>query len=65
MSPDKLKELILDTVNDLVSDFLYYDRKSDDELFIGDIEKAITDDIISISEIVDRFRSKLHEGLAE
>lgn len=61
----KTKELILDTINDLVADFLYYDRKEDEELPVGAIDKAVATDVISIGEIVDKFRSELHKGLAE
>ena len=59
----KLKEIILDTVNDLVSAFLYYDRKEDEELALGDIEKAIENKDITINEIVECFKDSLIEEL--
>lgn len=55
----KTKKLILDTVDDLVGGFMYYDRKEDPELERGDIEKAIESGIITIDEIVERFKSKI------
>ena len=58
-----MKQLILDTISDLVSDFLYYDRKEDEELKNGDIEKAIEDGIITKEEIVKAFSDELHEAL--
>lgn len=61
----KTKQLILATINDLIADFLYYDRKEDEELPIGAINEAVRADVISIGEIVDHFRSELHKGLAE
>lgn len=57
------KELVLGTVEDLVSDFLYYDRKEDEELPRGAIQSMIRNKEISIDEIVAEFRSKLEEGL--
>ncbi|MEE9374509.1 MAG: hypothetical protein V3V00_15750 [Saprospiraceae bacterium] len=54
-----MKEKILKTVSDLVADFLYYDRKEDEELPKGSIEKAIHDGEITIDEIVERFKSEL------
>jgi len=55
--------LVLDTVADLVSDFLYYDRKEDEELPRGEIEMMVEIGIISEDEIVQRFREELHNGL--
>lgn len=50
------KQAILNVVSDCATDLLYYDRKEDDELPIGAIEKAIADGVISIDEIVEEFR---------
>jgi len=57
------RELIIANVQDLVADFLYYDRKEDEELGRGDIEKAILEGIIKESEIADIFKKELHSGL--
>lgn len=54
------RELIEDTVADLVIDFLYYDRRGDDdELPVGSIEAAVKAGEISTDEIVQLFRSHL------
>lgn len=53
------KEKILLTLEDSVSDFLYYDRKGDEELSIGEIQAAIKAGEISVDEIVAKFREKL------
>lgn len=60
-----MNEIILDTVDDLVAAFLYYDRKEDEELPMGSIEQTIADKDITIDEIVKRFKEKLIEGISE
>lgn len=50
------RKIILETISDTVSRFLYYDRKEDDELPRGAIEEAIESGEISVDEIVDAFR---------
>jgi hypothetical protein len=57
------KQFILGTINDLVSDFLYYDRKDDEELPVGAIEECISGEIITIKEMVDYFEESLKENL--
>ena len=59
-----MKELILGYVEDLIAAFLYYDRKEDEDLQRGDIEKAIKDGLITEAEIVEQFSKCLHKGLA-
>lgn len=53
------KQLILDTVEDVASNFLYYDRKEDEDLPWGSIEKAVSEGVISKDEIVEHFRQSL------
>lgn len=55
MKKDK-RQLILDTLSDLLTQFFYYDRKEDDRLPVGAIEKAIRKGKISVEELVDEFR---------
>lgn len=57
------KERILGTVDDLVSDFLYYDRKEDEDLPNGAIDTAIEKGEVTIDEIVDKFRGCLVGGI--
>lgn len=54
---------ILDTVNDLVADFLYYDRKGDEELPVGAVELAISAGEVTVSDLVERFRVELESGI--
>lgn len=56
---------ILGNVDDLVADFLWYDRKEDEDLPRGAIESAIQEGSITIEEIADRFRAGLEEHLGE
>lgn len=58
------KQIILNVIDDLVSDFLYYDRKEDEDLPRGAIEKAIEDQVISAEEIVSKFKEALERGLS-
>jgi hypothetical protein len=57
------EELILGTVEDLVADFLYYDRKEDEELPRGAIEQAVINRFELIDEIVAKFKEELIEAL--
>ena len=63
--PQEITKLIEGTVDDLVGDFLYYDRKNDEELEQGVIEAAIEDGVITEEEIVEMFRTALRKGLGE
>jgi len=62
---EERKQLIIATVEDLVNGFLYYDRKEDEELPLGEIEKAIESGEITRYEIVSVFERELGEGLSE
>lgn len=55
------KEDILGLTSDLVSCFLYYDRKNNKDFPVGCIEKAINEGIITTDEIVDKFREELEK----
>jgi len=57
--------ILRDTISDMVTDLLLYDRKEDIELPKGAIEKAIKDEIISIEYIVDMFRRELKKKIKE
>lgn len=58
------KELVLNTVVDLVSNFLYYDRKEDEDLPRGVIDDLVKNGIVTVDEIVTLFKQKLIEGLS-
>ena len=53
------RDVILTTIQDLVSNFLYYDRKEDDSLRVGEIEEAIQNGEITEAEIVQAFKDNL------
>lgn len=57
------RDMILGVVDDLVSDFLYYDRKEDEELPRESIEAAIEAGEITVDRIVDAFRKSLEDAL--
>jgi len=57
--------ILRDTISDMVTDLLFYDRKEDIELPKGAIEKAIKDEIISIDYIVDMLRKELERNLKD
>lgn len=50
---------ILNTAHDLMANFLYYDRKEDEELPPGSIEAAIIDGTVTCDEILEIFRKAL------
>lgn len=54
---------IITAVENLVADFVYYDRKEDEDLPRGSIQGAIDAGEISVDEIVARFAASLREGL--
>lgn len=58
-----MKDNILGAVEDLVSNFLYYDRKEDENLPLDAIDDAIKNGDITIDEIVNKFTEALRAGL--
>lgn len=56
-------QIIEETIVDLVSSFLYYDRKGDSDLPIGYIEKAIKEGEITADEIVHIFSRYLTDAI--
>jgi hypothetical protein len=60
-----LRDLILMTIDDMVANFIFYDRKEDEELPRDALERAVRDGVVTVDEIVDRFKTKLVAGLNE
>jgi hypothetical protein len=60
---DDIKSSILDTVDDSVSNLLYYDRKDDEELPRGAINDAVRDRVVTVEEMVAQFEVSLRQGL--
>ena len=56
-------EHIRGTISDLVSCFLYYDRKEDEDLPRGAIEEAIANGEITVDGILREFKQELIKGL--
>jgi hypothetical protein len=54
-----MKQTILDTISDLCSDFLYYDRKEDEQLSMEQLNKAVKTGEITIDEMVAEFKKHL------
>lgn len=59
------KILILNSISDKVAEFLYYDRKEDEELGKYDITEAISNHEITIDEMVDEFKTELTANLPQ
>ena len=62
LSTTVTKDVILGVVGDLVSDFMYYDRKEDEDLPRGAIEKALTIGVLTVDEIVETFREEMEKN---
>lgn len=60
----KTKQNILDRVSDLVADFLYYDRKEDEELSDEQLHNAFIDGTVTVDEVVECFRNDLINAVA-
>ena len=54
-----VKQLILDAIEDLCSNFVFYDRKEDEDLSINKLNKAVKDGIITVAEMVEHFENCL------
>jgi len=54
-----IKKIIIATISDLCSNFLYYDRKEDEYLSMDQLNKAVADGKITIDEMVTEFRKNL------
>lgn len=54
-----MNQHLKNTIDDMVSDLLYYDRQEDEDLPRGRIEEMIESGETSVNEIVARFRAEL------
>jgi hypothetical protein len=65
MNDEDKKTLILNTIHDLVSGFLYYDRKKEDseDLPVGEIERCMREKIVTPKEMASLFEFLLKEQL--
>jgi hypothetical protein len=53
------KEEIISTIKDLVTAFVYYDRREDEELNIDQLNKAVSEGVVTVDEMVAEFRQGL------
>lgn len=58
-----MKQIILDTISDLCSNFLYYDRKEDESLSIEQLKSAVKNGEVTIKEMVEEFEKNLNNSL--
>lgn len=56
-----MKQTILNTISDLASDFLYYNRKEDEDLSMEDLKNAVDNGVITVDEMVAEFRKHLEK----
>ncbi len=57
-----MKQIILNTISDLVSDFVYYDRKEDEDLTYNQLSDAVKTGEITVDEMVEEFRKNLENN---
>jgi coenzyme F420-reducing hydrogenase gamma subunit len=60
-----MRQNILDTIHDLVMDFVYYDRKEDETLSMNELDNAVKNGTITIEEMVSEFKKLLEESFKE
>lgn len=65
MNRNEWEDFVTNSMEDLVSQFLYYERKDDDVVTSEDIEKAIDDGTLSIEFLVYAFKTALLEAIGE
>ncbi len=58
-------QLVRMTVRDLIADFLYYDRKEDEELPCGRIQELIASGALDRGQVVAWFAEELTTALDE
>ena len=59
MNSEETKEIIMRTIDDMILDFLVYDRKNDEYLPRDVIEYMVKNGDLDIDEMVDRFKDSL------
>ena len=64
LGPQEQRDLIAGRVEATVSNFLYYDRKDDEELGTDDLEEAIHEGVLSVEDIVEFFKAELEHNLS-
>lgn len=57
------KVVFFATIEDLVAELLYYDRKEDEELSVSDVQTLFKSGEVNIDEVADWFKLQLNKGL--
>jgi hypothetical protein len=57
------RQHIAATIMDLVSNFVYYDRKEDEELPRGALEEAVKAGEVTVDEMIELFAEQLRGNL--
>jgi len=57
------KELALKLLEDLVLDYLYYDREGDEDLSLDDMNKLLDSGVLKWEEIVRKFNSEVKKAI--
>ena len=60
-----VKQLILDAIEDLCSNFVFYDRKEDEDLSVDKLNDAVDNKIITVDEMVEHFEDCLLNTFVE
>lgn len=58
-------QILENLISDSITDFLFYDRKEDEDLPVGRIEKLVEHGVITPEEIITLFGMYLMDGLGE
>ncbi len=59
------RQIILDTIEDLCSNFVFYDRKEDEDLSVEELNYAVDNEVITVEEIVEHFKDCLLNTFTE
>lgn len=65
MTNKELREAVFLALNDLVNDFVYFARLSDDLIPVGRLEEAVRAGVVSVDEMVQVFEEDLRSVLEE
>ena len=58
---EELRDTILNTARDCASNFIYYDRKEDEDLSADQLRDAVEHGVVTVDEIAQAFRDELDD----
>lgn len=59
------RETVFAVIDDMIADLLIHDRRNDEDLPEGEVERLIQNNDLSIDDMVERFRESLEEHLED